>query len=72
MFEISESEFADLRSKFSTTKFAKTRALPKAFTEKSLYMIATIFFCELFVPILFSAIREGKKYPVHPVDPVQQ
>jgi hypothetical protein len=29
------------------------------------------FFCELFVPILFSAIREGKKYPVHPVNPVQ-
>jgi hypothetical protein len=38
MFEISESEFADLRSKFSTTKFAKTRALPKAFTEKGLYI----------------------------------
>jgi hypothetical protein len=42
MFEISEGEFEDLRSKFSTTKFAKTRALPKAFTEKGLYMIATI------------------------------
>ena len=28
MFEISEGEFADLRSKFSTTKLAKTRALP--------------------------------------------
>jgi hypothetical protein len=42
MFEISEGEFADLRSKFSTAKFAKTRALPKAFTEKGLYMIATI------------------------------
>ncbi len=27
MFEISESEFVDLRSKFSTTKFAKTRSL---------------------------------------------
>ncbi|MCL0033516.1 ORF6N domain-containing protein [Thermodesulfovibrionales bacterium] len=42
MFEISESEFVDLRSKFPTTKFAKTRALPKAFTEKGLYMLATI------------------------------
>ncbi len=42
MFEISESEFVDLRSKFSTTKFAKTRVLPKAFTEKGLYMLATI------------------------------
>ena len=34
MFEISKSDFADLRSKFSTTKFAKTRALPKAFPER--------------------------------------
>ncbi len=42
MFEISESEFADLRSKFSTAKFAKTRTLPKVFTEKGLYMIAAI------------------------------
>jgi len=30
------------------------------------------FFCELFVPILFSAIRAGKKYPVHPVNPVKK
>ncbi|MEI6128110.1 MAG: ORF6N domain-containing protein [Pseudomonadota bacterium] len=36
MFEISKGEFADLQSKFSTAKFAKTRALPKAFTEKGL------------------------------------
>jgi len=42
LFEISEREFVDLRSKFSTTKFAKTRSLPKAFTEKGLYMLATI------------------------------
>ena len=35
LFEISEREFMDLRSKISTTKFAKTRALPKAFTLKS-------------------------------------
>jgi hypothetical protein len=35
LFEISEKEFLDLRSKFSTTKFAKIRALPKAFTLKS-------------------------------------
>ncbi len=42
MFEISKSELVNLRSKFSTTKFAKTRVLPKAFTEKGLYMLATI------------------------------
>jgi len=42
MLELSEAEFADLRSKISTAKFAKTRVLPSAFTEKGLYMLATI------------------------------
>ena len=41
-FELTDKEFEDLRSKFSTTKFAKTRVAPNAFTEKGLYMIATI------------------------------
>jgi len=31
-----------LRSKFSTAKLSKTRVAPKAFTEKGLYMLATI------------------------------
>ena len=42
MFEVSGQEFDFLRSKFSTAKFAKTRAAPKAFTEKGLHMVATI------------------------------
>ena len=42
MFTITKGEFEDLRSKFSTTKFSKTRVLPKVFTEKGLYMLATI------------------------------
>ncbi len=42
MFELSDAEFAVLRTKFSTTKFSKTRVMPKAFTEKGLYRIATI------------------------------
>lgn len=42
MFELSDEEFVVLRTKFSTTKFSKTRVAPKAFTEKGLYMIATI------------------------------
>jgi hypothetical protein len=42
MFELGADEFKDLRGKFSTAKFAKTRAIPKAFTEKGLYMLATI------------------------------
>ena len=42
IFEVDNQEFSILRSKFSTTKFSKTRQLPKAFTEKGLYMLATI------------------------------
>ena len=42
MFELSDAEFAVLRTKLSTTKLSKTRVVPKVFTEKGLYMIATI------------------------------
>ena len=42
IFELDNQELSDLRSKFSTAKFQKTRQLPKAFTEKGLYMLATI------------------------------
>ena len=41
-YEVTKDEFDILRGKFSTAKFAKTRTLPKVFTEKGLYMIATI------------------------------
>ena len=43
MFELTSPEVCDLRSKISSTKFyPKSRAIPKAFTEKGLYMLATI------------------------------
>ena len=42
IIELKSSEFYSLRSKFSTANLEKTRALPKAFTEKGLYMLATI------------------------------
>ena len=43
ILEIDKTEIEDLRSKFSTTKWSsKSRVLPKAFTEKGLYMLATI------------------------------
>jgi len=41
-FELNKQEFEILRGKFSTAKYSKTRTLPKAFTEKGLYMLATI------------------------------
>ena len=42
VLQIDNQEFMKLRSKFSTTKMQMTRQLPKAFTEKGLYMLATI------------------------------
>lgn len=39
---LTEKDLEKLRSKFSTTKLAMTRVQPKAFTEKGLYMLATI------------------------------
>jgi hypothetical protein len=42
IFQLEDQEFRNLRSKNLTTKFSKTRQLPKAFTEKGLYMLATI------------------------------
>ncbi len=42
VFELNKAEIEGLRWKFSTAKFTKTRVMPKAFTEKGLYMLATI------------------------------
>jgi hypothetical protein len=39
---LTEDEWNDLRSKFLTANHSKLRVLPKAFTEKGLYMLATI------------------------------
>jgi phage regulator Rha-like protein len=42
IFELDNKEFGDLRWKISTANLAKTRVLPKAFTKKGCYMLATI------------------------------
>ena len=42
ILELSQQELASLRWKFSTSKLSKTRVFPKVFTEKGLYMLATI------------------------------
>lgn len=42
IIQLTNEEFEDLRSKFSTTNLMKSRTVPKGFSEKGLYMIATI------------------------------
>ena len=61
MFELSELEFTDLLSKFSSAKFAKTRVLPKAFTEKGLYMIAKILRSKQAIDATFALIETFSK-----------
>jgi len=40
--ELDKTEWENLKSKFLTSSWGGTRKLPKAFTEKGLYMLATI------------------------------
>lgn len=58
MFVLTEEESADLRSKFLTTKLSsKSRTLPKVFTEKGLYMLATILRSKSAVEVTFAIIE---------------
>jgi len=52
-----EKGVVHLRSKISTAKFAKTRVPPKAFTEKGLYMLATILKSHKAVEATFAIIE---------------
>jgi phage regulator Rha-like protein len=42
VLELDKKEFSDLRWNISTANITKTRVLPKAFTKKGCYMLATI------------------------------
>ena len=61
MFELTTGQLSNLRSKISTAKFSKTRALPKAFTEKGLYMIATVLKSPKAVDATFTIIETFAK-----------
>ena len=58
MFVLSSEESAVLRSKFSATKLSsKSRVLPKVFTEKGLYMLATILKSRSALNVTFAIIE---------------
>ena len=62
MFPLTSEELSDLRSKFSTAKIsAKNRAVPKAFTEKGLYMLATILKSNYAREVTFAIIETFTK-----------
>ena len=60
-FELTENEFNILRSKFSTTKFSKTRTLPKVFTEQGTYMLATILKSQIATQTTINIMRTFTK-----------
>lgn len=62
MFSITIDELSDLRSKISTTKIStKSRTLPKVFTEKGLYMLATILKSKKALNVTFAIIETFTK-----------
>jgi len=60
-FELTDKEFEILRSKDSTTKFAKTRVNPKVFTEQGVYMLATVLKSKTASEVTVSIIRTFAK-----------
>lgn len=62
MFELSKNELQSLRSKISTTKVSvKSRSTTKVFTEKGLYMLATVLKSERATAVTFAIIETFAK-----------
>ena len=62
MFALTPEEASDLRSKFSSTKIStKSRVAPKVFTEKGLYMLATILKSKVAINVTFAIIETFTK-----------
>lgn len=62
MFAVTDEEMQDLRSKFSTTKIStKSRVAVKVFTEKGLYMLATILKSRRAQDVTFAIIETFAK-----------
>ena len=54
MFELTNDEWQNLRSKFTSSSWGGTRYLPKAFTEQGIYMLMTVLRGDL-------AVRQSKE-----------
>ena len=62
MFQLSKDEVEILRTKISSTNYsAKSRSLPYAFTEKGLYMLATILKSKKAINTTFEILAERVK-----------
>ena len=62
MFALTSEELQDLRTKISTTNISsKSRTTPKVFTEKGLYMLATILKSPIAISVTFAIIETFAK-----------
>ena len=62
MFALTSVELQDLRTKISTTNIStKSRTMPKVFTEKGLYILATILKSPIAVSVTFAIIETFTK-----------
>lgn len=60
-FQVTNNEFEILRSKISTTKFTKTRTLPKVFTEQGVYLLATVLKSKVATNVTINIMRTFTK-----------
>lgn len=62
MFVLTKEELLDLRSKIPTTNISvKSRTMPKVFTEKGLYMLATVLKSKTALDVTFAIIETFTK-----------
>ena len=68
MFITTKEELINLRSQIGTANLAKTRALPYAFTEQGIYMLATVINSPIAIDVsknimrTFTKLREFSKH----------
>jgi hypothetical protein len=68
MFITTKEELTNLRSQIGTANFSKTRALPYAFTEQGIYMLATVINSPIAIDVsknimrTFTKLREFSKH----------
>ena len=61
MFVTTKEEFDNLRRQIGTANFSKTRALPYAFTEQGVYMLATVINSPVAIEVSKSIMRTFTK-----------
>lgn len=62
MFELTKSEFENLRSQFVTSSWGGARVMPMAFTEQGVAMLSSVLSSEKAIQINIEIMRAFSKY----------